>query len=386
MNIGMFADCYRPSINGVVSAIAALKKELEKQGHAVYLFAPYFKGYTENEQHIFRFFSIAYPFQKEHRLSFPFPLKNFEIIPSLKLDILHLHTPFPVGMMGLYTAKKYKLPAVFTHHTLWEKYVHYFPILPIKFAKAAAVFICKNFANKCQIVIAPSTGVKNTFASQGVVKKIEILPSGINYNLFANGKSPEFYKNYPRLKNKKILAYCGRLGKEKNIEFLFRAFKLINKQFPETHFILIGDGPERKNLEDYSKEQGFSESVSFMGYFDQPKIADALSASYLFIFASVTETQGLVIQEAFAAGCPPVAVSSTGVEDAIINCEDGYLTSLGEKEFAEKTISLIKNNTLRNNFAFNGKDKVKKYSIENTAKKTLEIYKEAINIFNLQKM
>lgn len=381
MNIGMFSDCYHPSINGVVSAIATLKKELERQGHNVYLFAPYFKDYTEKEKNIFRFFSVAYPFQKEHRMSFPFPLKNFNIIPSLKLDVLHLHTPFPIGMMGMHAAKKYKIPAVFTHHTLWEKYVHYFPILPKPIAVKTAIAICRNFANKCQMVIAPSTGVKNTFSSQGVKTKIEVMPSGINYNLFAGGVTENFHKDHPELKNKKLLAYCGRLGKEKNIEFLFRAFKIISAKMPDTHFILIGNGPERKHLENYCNELALQNNTLFAGYLEQNKIADALNAGRLFIFASITETQGLVIQEALSAGCPPVAIRATGVEDAVDDNIDGYLVSANEEEFAEKALFLLKNPNIRDKFSQSGKDIVKEYSIENTAKKTVNIYKEAINIF-----
>lgn len=380
MNIGMFSDCYHPSINGVVSAIAALKKELERQGHNVYLFAPYFKDYSEKEKNIFRFFSIPYTFQKEHRMSFPFPLKNFEIIPSLKLDVAHLHTPFPIGMMGMYAARKNKIPAVFTHHTLWEKYVHYFPILPKPIAVKTAIAICRNFANKCRMVIAPSTGVKNTFSLQGVKTKIEVMPSGINYNLFADGNAEKFYRDHPALKNKKILAYCGRLGKEKNMEFLFRAFKIISAKMPDAHFILIGDGPERKNLENYCSELSLQNNTLFAGYLEQNKIADALGAARLFIFASVTETQGLVIQEALAAGCPPVAVRATGVEDAVNDGVDGCLVSANEEEFAEKTLFLLENPHIRNKFSQNGKDIVKEYSIENTAKKTVDIYKEAVNI------
>lgn len=380
MNIGMFSDCYHPSINGVVSAIATLKKELERQKHNVYLFAPYFKNYAEKEKNIFRFFSIPYPFQKEHRMSFPFPLKNFKTIPLLKLDVAHLHTPFPIGMIGMYAARKNKIPAVFTHHTLWEKYAHYFPLLPKPIGVKTAIALCRNFANKCQMVIAPSMGVKNTFSSQGVKTKIEVMPSGINYEKFADGSAEKFYKDYPELKNKKILAYCGRLGKEKNIEFLFRAFKIISAKMPNAYFILIGDGPERKNLENYRNELSLQNNTLFTGYLEQNKIADALSASAAFIFASQTETQGLVIQEALASGCPPVAVRATGVEDAVNDGIDGYLVSADEKEFAEKVLFLLENPHICEKFSQSGKDIVKEYSIENTARRIVDIYKEAVDI------
>ncbi|MFH1453323.1 MAG: glycosyltransferase [Armatimonadota bacterium] len=383
MNIGMFADCYIPAVNGVTSSIRSLKNELENQGHNVYLFVPSYSGYTiDTEKNTFRFKSIPYPFQKEHRISFPFPRKYINMIPSLNLDVVHLHTPFPVGIMGMKNAKKYNLPCVFTHHTLWEKYTHYLPLLPEKMRVKLAVSLCVNFANKCRMVIAPSTGVKKLFACQGVKTKIEVVPSGINFDKFSKGSAGSFLNLYPQLKNKKILSYCGRLGREKNLYFLLRVFKAVSAGYSDAHLLFIGDGPQRNNLMDYVKELGLINKVTFSGYLAPEKVADALSASYLFVFASTTETQGLVIQEAQAAGCPAVAVKATGVEDAVTDAEDGYLTCLDEEEMALRCLRVLEMPKLRDALSINGKIKAEKYSIENTTKKVLGVYNQAIALSN----
>lgn len=378
MKIAMFTDCYRPVINGVVTSVVNLKTALEKLGHSVYIFAPKVSGYKDAENSIYRFFSFPYLFQREHRVSFPFPRKIFKQIKDLKIDVIHIHSPFCVGFMGLATASKNKTPAVFSHHTLWEKYVHYFPLFSQGLREKIAIKLCRHFANKSKQVIAPTKQIKELLKTQGAKTPIQVIPSGIKLEDFKKTDTGEFKKKFPQLAGKKILIYVGRIGKEKNLEFLLKAFKEISNLVPESHFLLMGDGPYRKELEDIARTSGLTQKVTFSGYVPQEEVKHYLKASYVFVFSSLTETQGIVLQEAMAAGAPAVALKAPGADDTITSGEDGFLLEPDDIDgFVKRTIELLKSPHLRDQMSQKALKKAESFSQEKLVHQILEVYHKA---------
>ncbi len=343
MRIAMFSDTYTPQINGVVTSINTFMHELRSQGHEVYIFGPQLSGVTENDFE-FRFQSAPYLFHSEQRLIYPYSrkLKQFK---DLEIDIIHSHTPFSMGWLALRLAKKHNIPLVHTYHTLFTEYVHYVP-LGQGIMQWVTKRISRNYCNSCQLVITPSQAMKKELESYGVRSPIEVIPTGIDVSMRAKGKAELARERYGIAPDVKILLYAGRLGKEKNVDFLLRAFRKVVKKDDKVMFVIAGDGPYRKNLEWLTRAFHLEDKVYFTGYLNKEDLASLYKASALFLFASVTETQGLVILEAMDIGTPVVAVNAMGVADAIGDDRGGLASPLDPHVFAEKVLTLLHDDVL----------------------------------------
>jgi 1,2-diacylglycerol 3-alpha-glucosyltransferase len=374
MKIAMFADCYLPIINGVVTSLVELKQGLEALGHKVYVFAPSVPKYKETDPKVFRFSSFSFPFQKEERVALPFSARIYGKIIRLRLDIAHIHTPFNLGFAGLYVAQALNLPLVFTHHTLWEEYVHYIPFLPKEALKRVAVELCKYFCEKAAAVIAPSQDVANMLISYGVKTPIEVIPTGVQVELFQGADGARVRRLYNLKPEEKLLLFVGRLGKEKSVDFLLRAFKLISSSLADTKFMLVGDGPERRSLEQYALKLGISDKVIFCGYINRDELKDYYAAADLFIYASITETQGLVILEAMLCGTPVVAVDASGFRDLIENGVQGFLVPQNEEEFCAEVLKVLQDQELYQKLKAASKHKGQSFSTRSFAGKVSELY------------
>jgi len=305
MKIAFFADCYYPNINGVTTSIAECKKELENLGHQVLVYTPKVPGYQDQDPGIFRPYSLAFPFQSEYRFALPFPLKLWKQALEQKPDLVHIHSVFNLGWMGIMLAKKLKIPVVFTHHTFWEDYCHYFPLLPEKWGKKLARWLEKTTADASNLVIAPSNEAKNRLKEIRSKTPVEVLPTGIELELFAPGGEPQVLTGDGVCR----LLYVGRLGKEKNLPLLLHSLKLLRQQGLPVKLRLVGDGPERASLEKLAKELDLTDSAEFLGYQPRAELHNFYREADLFVFPSESETQGLVLVEAAASGLAVVAVA-----------------------------------------------------------------------------
>jgi len=344
MRIAMFSDTYSPQINGVVTSINTVMRELRDMGHEVYIFGPHLKGVTEKDFE-FRFQSAPYLFHSEHRLVYPYSrkLKNFK---ALEIDVIHSHTPFAMGWLALRLAKKHNIPLVHTYHTLFTEYVHYVPWLGESVGLWIAKKISRDYCNSCQWVIAPSGSMKKELQAYGVKTNIDVIPTGIDITLKEKGDAETARVRYGISPDTKILLYAGRLGKEKNIDFLLRSFRNIVKEEKHVIFVIAGDGPFRKNLEWLAKTLHVEDKVLFTGYLGKEDLASLYKAATVFTFASVTETQGLVVAESMDIGTPVVAVNAMGIADVIDGDEGGLASSLDTKEFSKKVLTLLQDEVL----------------------------------------
>lgn len=340
MNIAIFTDTYLPQINGVVTSIEIFRQTLQDFGHNVYIFAPAIGNRKQkDEPNVFRFRSAKFVFQPEYRISWPYSraLKKFN---ELDVDIIHAQTPFSMGLLAVYLAKKNKKPLIHTYHTLFSEYVHYLPI-PGDYAKNFAQWASKSYCDNNNIVIVPSQQIKEELENYQVTAPIEIIPTGIKITDVNKVNTEDAAKKYKLDPGLKYLITVSRLGKEKNISFVIEAFARVHRIVSETRLIIVGDGPERKSIEKQIAGLGLTDATILTGYIPREEIFPLLKLSTAFIFGSKTETQGLVLLEAMSMKTPAVAIDSMGVSDVLKGNIGGFLAEDRLENFGTKVIDLI---------------------------------------------
>jgi len=375
MKIGIFTDTYEPQINGVVTSIQTSIEFLEKN-HSVYVFCPNVKPKIASTDTLWRFPSVVYPFQKEYRLVLPFN-KKLKKIKDLNLDILHIHTPFTMGNIGLKIGQKLNIPIVHTYHTFFEKYLHYFPILPEAWVYKYAKKESEKFCNQCDKIIVPTNEMKDQLSKYDIKKELITIPSGINVYKPSHHDVASFRKAFMH-ESKLQCLFVGRIGLEKNIYFLIRAFSEIVRNVQNCHLTLIGDGPERATVEKKVTSMGLANHVTFTGYLDKKQVFSAYHAADLMLFPSKTETQGLTAVESIMCGTPVIGLNEMGVKNVVDNNASGILTNESVTEYASAAIELLQNETLRKKMSRKAALLGQKYSYLTTNKKLEALYKEVV--------
>ena len=384
MRIAFFTDTYWPQINGISENIDTLRRQLENMGHEVYIVAPKSSGYKETDGHVFRLTGVRYVKNPEQRMIIPIPEKDLRMLLRKKFDIVHIHTLGTAGFLGWEFAQLRDIPCVVTYHTLLNRYAHYFlkgKILKPKVYEVGSRIFC----NLCDLVVAPTQRVKDELTSYGVKKDIEVVSGGIELERFKKRESG-FLRNKIGLNRKdKIILYLGRLGKEKNIAFIIKSLEKLLKREKDTYLAIVGGGPEKEVLEDLVLSLGLKQKVLFTGFIERINVPNIYSDSDIFVFASNTETQGLTVPEAMAAGLPVVVVSDPAFEDIVFDERTGLVSDGDESEFVKKVESLLTDPGLREKLGLAGKDLVEKeFSAGSQAKNILSAYKKATQI-NAQK-
>lgn len=383
MNIGFFSETYSPDINGVITSMNTFKEELERGGHKVYVFAPgrdlFAFPNKSRERRVYRFNSFSYPAYKSLRVAIPFNIPIQRQIPRLKLDLVHSHTPFSMGLFASWVARRQKIPHVHTYHTLYPEYVKfYFPGFK-KYNQRAAERLSALFCNQATEIISPSDGIRMKLKGYGITKPITTVPTGINRQFFeVTDKAGSIRKRYKIPPKAPLLITVARLGKEKSIDFLLRSFKQTLKLTPDAYYLIVGDGPARLELETLARELGVIERVVFTGFVKgKDDVIKAYSTADAFVFASRTDTQCLTLLEAAATGLPLVAVRDKPLETALSHEKNGYFVGPNESKFAWKVHRLLGDKALARKF---GKESIKiarAQSAETRANQLLAVYERA---------
>jgi len=293
LRIGLFTECYHPIQNGVVASVDALAHAIRARGHEAIFVTPSMPEKT------------AIP-----------PLKIELVAPSLAhLSIVHTHSPFVTGWMGLRLAKRLRVPLIFTYHTQLEEYAHYFPFGP-RLTRNAAARLTRTYANNAEITIVPTPAMEAHLRGLGVRSRIEVVPSGIELALFAGGRRNEALRAGLGLgPGDRMVLSVGRLAREKNVELALEAFARLADR--AARLVLIGDGPERLALERVAAGLGIGRQTIFAGEFVRDALPDIYASSDALLFTSSSETQGLVLVEALAAGAAIVAVDTPATRDVL---------------------------------------------------------------------
>lgn len=375
MKIGIFSDSYKPYTSGVVTSIVTFKEELSKLGHEIFVFAPSYPNFEEQEEQVYRFYSLPAPTNHDFSLAVPvYPGINM-LVKKLGLDIIHVHSPFTMGRVGSHYARKYRLPLVFTYHTLYDQYVHYVP-LAHELAREVAIKYSVNFCNHCNHVVVPSREVKDILNTYEIKTSLSVIPTGVAVHKFQNGQKDWLQKNYHIPEGNKVLLFVGRLTREKNLEFLIQAFHALKATMPHTTLVLTAQGPLEHDLKKLVLELGLSlqEDVIFTGALPFETLVNVYTSADLFVFSSLTETQGLVLIEAMASGIPVVAVAANGVQDMVDHGVNGILTSCDIQEFAGAIRLILEDKQMYSSFQANALKKADMLSASNMALKMEELY------------
>lgn len=370
IRIAIFTDSYKPQINGLVRSTELFTKYLRKLGHEVHIFAPTVKDYKEKDKFVHRFNSIEFLPYPEYKIAFPISLFFSDLFKNKKFDVIHIQSPFSMGVIGLYVGHHYKIPIIATYHTNYQDYLHYF-VKPKEIeeilkpaAKRIAWKYLKYFFNKCNYVIAPTQYVKKNLLREGI-KNIFVIPTGVEIK--KNNKSKiELREKYKFEYKDKIILHVGRVTKEKNIEMIIRAVKELGNEY---RLIITSDGPYKKEL---MKEK--YKNIIFTGYLSEEKLKDYYKLSDVFVMASKTETQGLVLLEAVVNDLPVVVINAPVISDFVKETKIGLVTNNLSKSIKD----LINNKKMQEDIKDNRKNVIKNYDIRKCTKKLLNLYKLTI--------
>ncbi|MCS6785873.1 MAG: glycosyltransferase [Thiobacillaceae bacterium] len=322
MRILLLSDVYFPRINGVSTSIQTLRRELLAAGHAVTLVAPAYGG-EPAEAGVIRVPGWQPPFDPEDRLMhWPALTGALAALPD-RPDVVHVHTPFCAHYAGLRLARRLEVPVVESYHTLFAEYFHhYLPILPRPWLKALARTISRRQCAAVDAVVAPSVPMRDALREYGVRTRIEVIPTGLLPEAFVPGNGAGFRAAHGLPAHAPVLLYVGRVAFEKNIGFLLDMMAVLRRSQPQAILVIAGEGPAGHALRQQVRRLGLEGQVRFVGYLDrQRELPDCYRAADLFVFASKTETQGLVLLEAMAQGTPVVALAEMGTREVLVEGE-----------------------------------------------------------------
>ena len=386
MRIGLFTDTYPPFINGVSTSVLMLKQGLEKLGHEVYVVTVNDESFSYKEEDgILKIPSFPIGLMNFRQTGI-YPIKAFNIIKKWKLDIIHSHTEFSIGTFARLISKQLNIPLVHTYHTMYEEYIYYitkgyFNSASKKLVEYLTLFLCDKTIDE---LIVPTEKTKELFKDKYKVKReVYVIPSGIDTTRFykENIDKNEIINLKKDLGLKKtdfIVLYVGRIAKEKSIDFLINNFNSVLNRIPKAKMIIVGDGPDIKDLIDLTRRKGLENKIIFTGKAPWTDVPKYYSLCDLFVTASKTETQGLTVMEAMGASKPVVAIRDESFELMITDKKDGLFFD-DEKSYVDMIYEVYKNKKLRDEISFNARLTADKYSPYNYAKNVLKVYKKVVS-------
>lgn len=318
MRVLMVSDVYFPRVNGVSTSIETFRRTLREQGVDVRLVVPRY-GDEADEAGVIRVAGRPVPGDREDRMVGWRAMHRTVLEAARDCDLIHIQTPFIAHYAGLKAARTLGLPVVATYHTLFEAYLEYYaPFLPAGWLQAQARAFSRRQCNALDAVIVPSSAMQQRLAAYAVSAPLHVLPTGIPTAQFASGDGAAFRYRHGILSNRPMALFVGRVAHEKNIGFLLEALVHARRLRPDILLVVAGEGPAMDDLKAQVKTLGLREAVQFIGYLDRrQELPDCYAAADAFVFASRTETQGLVLLEAMAAGLPVIALAEMGTIDIL---------------------------------------------------------------------
>ena len=388
MRIGLFTDTYPPYINGVATSVYMLKEALEKKGHQVFVVTVNSENmkykYEDNGKTIkIPGFPIGI---YDYRLTGIYPIRVINKIKKWKLDVIHSHTEFGVGTFARIISKQLNIPIVHTYHTMYEDYVHYitkgyFDKSSKKLVEYLTLFYCDTTANE---LIVPTKKTWDLFKEKYCLdKNIYIIPTGIEIERFyiENIEKEKVVSVKERLKLKKddfVLLFVGRLGKEKNIDFLIECQKDLIKEIPNLKLIIVGDGPEREYFENKVKKLKLNASVIFTGMVSWVDVPSYYQIASLFVTASKTETQGLTVIEAMAAAKPPICINDESFNLTVTDDLNGKIFK-NKRDYKKIIVDLYTDKSNIKKMSKQARINAELHSSKHYAESVLDVYKHAID-------
>ena len=374
LRVGIFTNAYRPLISGVVNSIDLIRKELLRQQHVPLVFAPRFSGYRDQHAGVYRFPSLEVSRYVKYPLAIPFwPPSHFAVARS-HLQVVHAHHPFVLGDVGWFWARRLGIPLVYTFHTQYEQYSHYvrLPQAPLRAMTRWAVM---QFARRCDLIIAPSPSIRQLMEDYGIRTWTETLPNAIDLSHFqVERRGIRQRLGWPEEAD--IALYAGRIGKEKNLDFLLRAFAPVAQSNPRAYCALVGGGTELPGLRTLAHQLGIQDRTLFTGPVAYADMPSHYAAADFFCVSSTTEVKPLVVLEALASGLPVLAVAACGTQDTVSHGRDGLLTPQDPEAFGAGWRQLLQPE-IRARLSAQAHATAASYSIENYTRRLVRLYEQA---------
>ncbi len=377
MNVLMFTNTYLPIVGGVSESVQRLKRCLQAAGHRVLVVAPRLEGQPREERDVVRVAAVQHFNGSDFSLPVPIPGQLHDEVEAFEPDIVHSHHPFLLGDTAARTAETYGLPLIFTHHTLYEHYTHYVPGDSPRMQRFA-VALATQYTRLCDEVIAPSESIRDLLYEREANPRISVVPSGVDTARFAIGDGDGWRRRLGIPGDAYVIGHLGRLAREKNLDFLARGVAEALVHASGAHFLVVGDGDARAAMQAPFAEAGVAERVHFAGRLQGRALIDAYHAMDVFAFASHSETQGMVIAEAMAAGLPVVAVQAPGVREVVCDGRNGRL--LVEDDAAAMAAALVEltDEGRRRPLAERARQTAHRYDEARCARRCLAVYRRAI--------
>jgi len=383
MRVLMISDVYFPRVNGVSTSIQTFAREFTAMGHGVTLLAPDYGPPAPDPEpfEVIRIPSRYFLFDPEDRILRWGRIRAYdERLAAADYDLVHIHTPFIAHYAGLALAHRLSVPVIESYHTFFEQYLDkYIPLVPSAWMR----FVARRFsAAQCAHVDAlavPSLAMLEVLQRYGITTHAEVVPTGIELTQFSSGDGPAFRRDQDIPPGRPMLLYVGRLAFEKNCDFLLRMLVQVKVQVPDVLLVIAGEGPARGQLETLTRRLGLGQQVRFVGYLNRDgSLEDCYCAADALVFASRTETQGLVLLESMALGTPVVAISEMGTREVLRSGQGCLIAEHDEADFAAKCVRLLTDRALHDALAASGRAYAQSWSAPELARRMLVLYERVI--------
>lgn len=377
MHIAIFSESYPPVTNGVAVSVNTLRRELLQRGHRVTVVTARHAQALTQEENVIRVPSFTWLFAPDYPLPQPRPLPQLHrFFREHRVDVIHVHIPFLLGVIGLRTGRRYGIPVVAHYHTLYDRYLHYAPVAPQGALRTLLWWHLRRFYRCVQATIVPSHFACEYLQRFGVQSRaVEVIPTGVTFHPLVVERD-EARVRYDLPPDRPILVYVGRLAREKNLDLLIEMLPLVQREVPNVLLWLVGSGNAEKALQRHVQRRGLSAEVRLQGRVPHEHISAVYAAADLFVFPSSTETQGLVLWEAQAHGLPCVVVNEGGAPESVRDGVDGLLVRNEAQAFAQAVIRLLKDDVLRQQMSRNAL-RSPRLTPGEMAERVLEVYQRA---------
>lgn len=379
MRVLFVSDVYFPRVNGVSTSIRTFRHDLAALGCDTWLIAPDYSQGWDDDARVQRQPSRYLVFDPEDRMMKPRATLAAAHELARDVDVVHVQTPFVAHWVGTKVARSLHVPAIETYHTFFEEYLHhYLPLLPAGAARAFARHVSRRQCNAVDAVVAPSQQLKDVLASYGVTRPIRTIPTGLRLAEFEGGDGAAFRARHGIAADRPVMLLVGRVAHEKNIGFLLRVLAEVRCSVPDVLLVIAGEGPALPALQRAAADGGLAANVLFVGYLDRRgALLDCYRAADVFVFASRTETQGLVLLESLALGVPVVSTAVLGTKEVLRDAAGAIVVAEDVAEFAAATVRMLKEPQLRTDLGGAGREFVaRRWSSLEMAKRLLQLYEE----------
>ena len=379
MRVLFISDVYFPRVNGVSTSIGTFRQDLANCAVDTLLVAPRYVAADSAgaaEDGVLRVPAAPVPGDPEdRRMSWRALMRTLDALPDGAFDLVHIQTPFIAHYAGVRRARRAAVPCVATYHTFFEEYLHHYaPVLPRPLSRFLARSFTRSHCAAVQALIAPSEPLRAVLESYGVRTAIHVVPTGLAPDRFRSGDGRAFRAAAGIAADRPLVTYIGRVAHEKNIGFLLQVYAVVLQSVPEALLVIAGEGPARDALRAEVAARGLSAHVHFVGYLERDgALLDCYAAASVFVFASRTETQGLVLLEAMAQGVPVVSTAELGTR-SILPGSGALIVPEERQAFAAAVVRVLGDAQLRAEMARHGRAHAQAWSSAAMARRLADIY------------